>query len=286
MIAAFALAGVLTWTLWPDGGGEAEGGDTAQGGGKPSGSPSTSRTPTNASPITIGIKFDQPGMGMRKPDGTYTGLDVDVATYLARALGHDPSAIIWKAVTSPTRESLLTRGEVDLVVATYAITDRRAQQVDFAGPYLTAHQDVLLRADDTRVTSLGDLKGKQVCSATGSSSAQNIPTKIGPDTAVVERSTYAECVQSLESWAVDAVTTDNALLAGYAAQPTYEGKFRLAGFRLTEERYGVGLPKGSPLRARVDAALKAMVADGSWAKAVEKNLPLLKETGSGTSPTG
>ncbi|MFD3942148.1 bifunctional serine/threonine-protein kinase/glutamate ABC transporter substrate-binding protein [Streptomyces sp. NPDC058579] len=283
-VGAVALTGVLTWTLWPDGGdGKAEGGD------KPSASTSSStpRAPTTATTptVTIGIKSDQPGFARLKDDGTYTGLDVEVATYIARALGHDPAAVEWKVVTSAERESALTRGEVDLVVATYAITDRRAQQVDFAGPYLTAHQDVLLRADETGVTQTEDLEGKTLCSVTGSTSAENI-TKHLTWSAVYGRSTYEVCMQDLATGNVDAVTTDNALLAGYAAQAKYQGKFKLAGFKLTDERYGVGLPKGSPLRGRIDTALKAMVADGSWAAAVEKNLPLLGTTGTGKSPTG
>ncbi|MGW2014722.1 bifunctional serine/threonine-protein kinase/glutamate ABC transporter substrate-binding protein [Streptomyces sp. NPDC001927] len=282
---ALTLTGVLAWTLWPDGGAKAKGGD------KPSAStsPSTPRTPTTATTttptVTIGIKSDQPGFARQKDDGTYAGLDVEVATYVARALGHDPAAIEWKGITSAERESALTRGEVDLVVATYAITDRRAQQVDFAGPYLTAHQDVLLRAEEAGVTRLEDLQGKTWCSVTGSTSAENI-TKNLTWAVVYGRSTYEVCMQDLAAGTVDAVTTDNALLAGYAAQAEYQGKFKLAGFKLTDERYGVGLPKGSPLRGRIDTALKAMVADGSWAAAVERNLPLLKATDTAKSPTG
>ncbi|WP_315892965.1 glutamate ABC transporter substrate-binding protein [Streptomyces sp. P9(2023)] len=283
-VGAVALTGVLAWTLWPDGGADGQAGDkpsVSPSASTSSLSPSTSRTPS----LTVGFRF-QPGFGGRQPDGTITGLDADVARYLARALGHDSADIAWKEVTSVDRERLLSSGEVDLVVAAYAMTDRRAEQVDFVGPYLTAHQDVLLRADDTAVTREADLRDKSVCSATGSGSAENALAKIRTWASVKGRYTYEQCVEDLASGAVDAVTTDNALLAGYAAQDPYRGKFKLAGFRWSDERYGVGLPKGSPLRARIEAALKAMVADGSWAAAVEKNLPLLRTTHSGGSPTG
>lgn len=188
---------------------------------------------------------------------------MEVATYVVRALGHDPASIAWKEIRSAERESSLTRRVVDLVVATYAITDRRAQQVDFAGPYLTAHQDVLLRADDTGVTRPADLDRKSVCSAIGSSSAENVHTKITSGAYLMGRTTYEQCMEDLASGDVDAVTADDAMLAGYAEQDAYRGRFRLAGFRLTDERYCVGLAKGSPLRAKVDAALRAMTADGS-----------------------
>lgn len=171
--------------------------------------------------LTIGIKTDQPGIGWRKPDGTYAGLDVEVATYVVRALGHDPASIAWKEIRSAERESSLTRRVVDLVVATYAITDRRAQQVDFAGPYLTAHQDVLLRADDTGVTRPADLDRKSVCSAIGSSSAENVHTKITSGAYLMGRTTYEQCMEDLASGDVDAVTADDAMLAGYAEQDAY-----------------------------------------------------------------
>ncbi|MEX0170034.1 hypothetical protein [Streptomyces sp. LMG1-1-1.1] len=114
-----------------------------------------------------------------------------------------------------------------------------------------------------------------MCSATGSTSALTLRT-IAPQAQLVTYDTYARCIDSLDAGNVDAVTTDDSLLAGYAAQEGYEGRFRLAGLGLTEERYGVGLAKGSPLRETVRTALARMVSDGSWAAAVRKNLPLLR----------
>lgn len=283
--AAVALGGVLVWSLLPDGGdsGGGSGGDRTAGKtgdarpSSPATSTGTTTKPTSggSSGITIGIKFDQPGLGLKKPDGTYAGLDVDIATYLARALGHDPADVTWKNALSSTRESLLARGDVDLVVATYVINDQRKKQVDFVGPYLVAHQDVLLRADSP-VTKPADLNGLRVCSATGSTSALTIRTLIAPQAQVQTYDTYTQCIAALNAGTVDGFTTDDALLAGYAAQDGFKDRFKLAGFRLTEARYGIGLRKGSPLRARVQAALARMVTDGSWNKAVEKNLPLLR----------
>ncbi|MFE5729663.1 glutamate ABC transporter substrate-binding protein [Streptomyces sp. NPDC056528] len=221
--------------------------------------------------ITVGIKFDQPGIGLKTPDGTYTGFDVDVATYVAGELGHDPSDIVWKEAKSADRETLLQRGDVDFVAASYSINDERAQKVDFAGPYLLAHQDVLLRADDDSVKQPSDLNDKKLCSVTGSTSAQNVKTKLAPDAQLQEYGGYSECLTGLENGVIDAVTTDDSILAGYASQSQFEDKFKLGGFKMSNENYGIGVQKGSDLKERINTALEKMVADGSWDAAVKKN---------------
>ncbi|MFD0366569.1 MULTISPECIES: glutamate ABC transporter substrate-binding protein [unclassified Streptomyces] len=222
--------------------------------------------------ITVGIKFDQPGLGLKTPDGKYTGLDVDVATYVAKELGHDPGDIVWKEAKSADRETLLQRGDVDFIAATYSITDKRAEKVDFAGPYLLAHQDVLIRADDNSITKPADLNNKKLCSVTGSTSAQNVKTKLAPQAQLQEYGGYSECLTGLENKVIDALTTDDTILAGYAAQPEFKGKFKLGGFKMSNENYGIGVQKGSELKAQINKALEKMVADGSWQAAVDKNL--------------
>ncbi|MER7951533.1 glutamate ABC transporter substrate-binding protein [Streptomyces sp. NPDC096079] len=221
--------------------------------------------------ITVGIKFDQPGIGLKTPDGTYTGFDVDVATYVAKQLGHDPSDIVWKEAKSADRETLLQRGDVDFIAASYSINDKRAEKVDFAGPYLLAHQDVLIRADDDSIKKPSDLNNKKLCSVTGSTSAQNVKDKIAPDAQLQEYGGYSECLTGLENGVIDAVTTDDSILAGYAAQPEFKGKFKLGGFKMSNENYGIGVQKGSDLKAKINTALEKMVADGSWDAAVKKN---------------
>jgi glutamate transport system substrate-binding protein len=221
--------------------------------------------------ITVGIKFDQPGIGLKTPDGTYTGFDVDVATYVARELGHEPGDIEWKEAKSADRETMLQRGDVDFIAASYSINDERAEKVDFAGPYLLAHQDVLIRSDDTSITKPSDLNNKKLCSVTGSTSAQNVKTRLAPQAQLQEYGGYSECLTGLENGVVDALTTDDSILAGYAAQDEFKGKFKLAGFKLSNENYGIGVQKGSELKARINTALEKMVADGSWDAAVKKN---------------
>lgn len=223
--------------------------------------------------IVVGIKFDQPGLGLKTPDGKYTGFDVDVATYVAKELGYQPDQIEWKQAISSERENLIANGDVKFIVATYSINDNRKKKVDFAGPYFLAHQDLLVRADDSSITKAEDLNKKKLCSVTGSTSAQNIKTKLAPEADLQQNPGYSECLTGLENGAVDALTTDDSILAGYAAQENNKGKFKLVGLSLSNENYGIGLKKGdTELQTKINAALKKMVADGSWEAAVKKNL--------------
>ena len=238
------------------------GGDSNDSGGSGSGDGKT---------ITVGIKFDQPGLGQKTPQG-YAGFDVDVATYVAKKLGYNADQIEWKEAKSADRETMLQRGDVDFIAATYSITPERQEKVDFAGPYLLAHQDVLVRADDNSIKSPADLNNKKLCSVTGSTSAQNVKEKLAPKADLQQYPTYSACLSGLQNKAIDALTTDDSILAGYAAQSQFKGKFKLGGFKMTNENYGIGVKKGSDLKADINKALEAMVADGAWQKAVDKNL--------------
>ncbi|MFE2479802.1 transporter substrate-binding domain-containing protein [Streptomyces sp. NPDC059389] len=259
--AAAAVAAVLALTATACGGSS----DKASGDGGASGG-------TKKDKIAIGIKFDQPGLGLKTPDGKFTGFDVDVATYVAKELGYQPDQIEFKQAVSAERENLIANGDVKLVVATYTINDKRKAKVDFAGPYFKAHQDLLVRADETSITKAEDLNKKKLCSVTGSTSAQNVKTKLAPEADLQQLGGYSECLTGLENKAVDALTTDDSILAGYAAQEKNKGKFKLTGLKLSDEPYGIGLKKGDKdLQTKVNAALKKMVEDGSWQKAVDAN---------------
>ncbi|MGI5458516.1 glutamate ABC transporter substrate-binding protein [Streptomyces sp. CA-249302] len=220
--------------------------------------------------ITVGIKFDQPGIGQKTPSG-YSGFDVDVATYVAKKLGYSADQIEWKESKSADRETMLQRGDVDFIAASYSITPERQQKVDFAGPYLLAHQDVLIRSDDSSIKSPSDLNSKKLCSVTGSTSAQNVKDKLAPKAQLQQYPTYSACLTGVQNGAIDALTTDDSILAGYASQSQYKGKFKLGGFKMTNENYGIGVKKGSDLKAKINTALESMVSDGSWQKAVTKN---------------
>jgi glutamate transport system substrate-binding protein len=254
-------------------------------GGSGGGSASSSGGGAAGKGLKIGIKFDQPGLGLKQGDA-YTGMDVDVAKYVAQKLGTSAADITWVQAPSAQRETLISTGQVDLVVATYSITDARKQKVSFAGPYFVAGQDLLVRADDSTITGPDTLAGKRLCSVTGSTSAQKVKTKF-PQVQLQEFGTYSECVAALVAKGVDALTTDDTILAGYAAQDQYKGKLKVVGKTFSQERYGIGLKKGdTAMCQKVTDAIKAMQSDGSWQKAVDANLGAAGyKPGSGNPPT-
>lgn len=221
--------------------------------------------------VRIGIKFDQPGLGFREGSNAPTGFDVDVAKFVAGELGYTEENIEWIQTPSANRENALENGEVDMIFATYSITDARKERVDFAGPYFVAGQDLLVRADDTAITGPESLEGKNLCSVTGSTSAQKIKDQFASGVNLVEQGGYAECVTYLESGQVDAVTTDDIILAGLAAADANKGKFKVVGNTFTTERYGVGLPKDSEHCEDINEAIKEMKDSGEWKKALESN---------------
>jgi glutamate transport system substrate-binding protein len=224
-----------------------------------------------SSAFKVGIKYDQPGLGL-KDGAKYTGLDVDVAKYVAKELGHAEKDITFVQAPSAQRETLISTGQVNMVVATYSITDARKQKVSFAGPYFVAGQDLLVKAGDTSITGPETLKGKKLCSVKGSTPAARLHDKY-PDVQLQNYDTYSKCVEALVGGALDAVTTDNTILAGYAAQPAYKGKLKVVGKPFSTEKYGIGLKKGDTATCqKINTALTKMVTSGDWKKAVDSNL--------------
>ena len=108
-----------------------------------------------------------------------------------------------------------------------------------------------------------------------------------PGVNLQEFGTYSECVAALASGAIDALTTDDTILAGYAAQEQYKGKLKLVGQTFSEERYGIGLKKGDTAQCqKITDAIKKMITDGEWQAAVDKNLgPAGYKPGAGNPPT-
>ncbi|MDO5724219.1 MAG: glutamate ABC transporter substrate-binding protein [Flaviflexus sp.] len=225
----------------------------------------------NGDGITIGVKFDQPGLGLK--DGSeFKGFDIDVAKYLAKELGYEEDQITFVESVSAQRENMLENGQADLIVATYSITDERKERVSFAGPYFVAGQGLLVAEGEADISGPDSLDGKTLCSVSGSTPAQRIKDEHSEGVQLQEAQGYSECVELLSSGAVDAVTTDDIILAGFAAQDKYAGKLKLVGKPFSEELYGVGVAKGSDMCEQVNEALTKMIDDGTWEKAVKDNL--------------
>src|SRR3954453_23373496 len=139
--------------------------------------PSITGSPTydkikSAGTVKVGVKADQPNLGYKDVSGKRCGFDIEIAELVAAGLGVDPAKIQYSEIPSANRESAIKGGQIDYYVGTYSITDKRKNDVAFAGPYFVAGQDLLVRKDETSITGKDSLKGKKVCSATGSPPTQ------------------------------------------------------------------------------------------------------------------
>ncbi|KZX22594.1 glutamate ABC transporter substrate-binding protein [Rathayibacter tanaceti] len=192
--------------------------------------------------ITIGVKEDQPGLGyLDAATGERSGFDIEIAKWVAASLGFSEDKINYTSIPSANREASIVNGDIDYYVGTYSITDKRKEQVGFAGPYFETGQQLLVAADNDSITGPDDLSADTtVCSATGSTPIQNIRTNY-PEVKTEEFDTYSQCVDALSDGTVDAVTTDGAILIGYAAQKPDE--LKVVGEPFSTELYGIGLAK-------------------------------------------
>ena len=218
---------------------------------------------SEAGTITVGTKFDQPLFGLVGPSGVPEGFDVEIAKIIASELGISEDNIEWTETVSANREPFIENGQVDIVVATYTINDKRKEVVSFAGPYYMAGQSILVLADNDDIKSEDDLVGQPVCSVTGSTPAAKL-AEIGAEPVLTD--TYTNCLEPLRSGQVVAVSTDNVILAGLAAQN--EGEFKVVGEPFTEEPYGIGLAKDdTEFRMWINDVLEAAYEDGRYEEA-------------------
>ncbi|WP_295657721.1 glutamate ABC transporter substrate-binding protein [uncultured Nocardioides sp.] len=223
-----------------------------------------------AGEITVGVKYDQPGLGFKDASSDIpTGFDVEIAKLLVADLGIDPESdsVTWEETISDNREPYLQEGRVDLVLATYSITDERRQIVGQTGPYFVTGQQVLVAADSD-ITGIEDLKGEEVCSVTGSTSLENVEAA-GAVGAPAD--TYSQCAEDVLNGSVEAMSTDGSILLGLAAQN--EGELKVVGDEFSEERIGVGYSQDTPEMCEwINGVLEESFEDGSWAEAFEATL--------------
>ena len=225
----------------------------------------------DAGTINVGVKFDQPGLGFKDAASDIpTGFDVEMAKVLVASLGIDPNdteKVKYVETISDNREPFLQDGTVDLVLASYSITDERRAVVGQAGPYLVTGQQLLVAADSD-IESVEDVKGEEVCSVTGSTSLDNIEAQgakpVGFDT-------YSECVEKVLDGTVSAMSTDGTILAGYAAQN--EGDLKVVGDEFSEENIGVGYSKDYPEMCQwIVDTITAAYEDGTYEEAFNATL--------------
>ncbi|MEV5147574.1 glutamate ABC transporter substrate-binding protein [Streptomyces sp. NPDC052727] len=223
--------------------------------------------------FVVGAKEDQPYLAEKDPaTGTYSGFDIEIAKMMSASLGFPPKTVRFRTIASANRETALQNGQIDYYVGTYTINAGRKKLVGFAGPYYLAGQSLLVRKDENDIHGPQDLAGKRVCSAAGSTPYQRIKADY-PRAVLVAYDTYSVCVDNLLTYQVDAVTTDDAILIGYAAKVPDE--LKVVGKPFSEEPYGIGVPHGdNALRFALDDALAAREKNGDWKKAYDATLGL------------
>ncbi|WP_236794594.1 glutamate ABC transporter substrate-binding protein [Amycolatopsis sp. GM8] len=212
--------------------------------------------------LVVGVDQNTLNMGFRDPfSGQIQGFDIDMARAVAQALFGNPDAIQLRALTSDQRIPALQHGDVDMVVRTMTITCDRRQQVTFSSEYYEAQQRILVKKN-SGISGPDQLAGKRVCATKGSTSLatlQALPQK--PVTVSV--ADWTDCLVLLQQGQLDAVSTDDVILAGMAAQDRYT---EVVGASLAAEPYGIALPKGDVEMARfVNGVLDRVRASGTWA---------------------
>ena len=217
--------------------------------------------------LIVGVSQDVFSVGYLNPlTNELEGFDIDIAKQVAKAIFGDEKRIQWVSVTSAARIPLLKEGKVDMVVSTFTINAARKQEINFSEIYYMSGQKILVGRDSTAV-SLDDLSGQRVCAPRGSTSAKNIVT-LNPKAKLVETATYSDCLVLFQLRKTDAVSTDDVILAGLAAQDPFS---KVVGKTFSPEPYGIGVAKENVDFTRfVNGVLVDIKANGTWKRIYDR----------------
>ena len=222
--------------------------------------------------LIVGLDIGSNLFSFRDPiTGEITGFDVDIAGEVARDIFGTPSQVEYRILSSADRVTALQNNQVDIVVKTMSITCERKKLVNFSTVYLVANQRILAPRDST-ISAASDLSGKRVCAVKGTTSLQRIQ-EINPSPIVIEVVTWADCLVALQQRQVDAVSTDDSILAGLVAQDPY---LHIIGPSMNEEPYGIGVNlENTGLVRFVNGTLDRIRRDGTWSTLYRKWLTVL-----------
>jgi len=214
--------------------------------------------------LIAGVSADTLLLGSRNPlNGQIEGFDIEILKAVSKAIFGDPSKIEFRVITTAQRIPVLVDGSVDIVARAMTITCARWEQIDFSTQYYLAGQKVLV-AKGSSVRAMEDLKGKRVCAPNGSTSL--VKLKTFPGLIPVGSDTHTGCLVLFQQGNVEAITGDDTILAGLAAQDPYALVVKAPAF--TEEPYGLGISKEHPEFVKfVNGVLAQMRSDGQWTTA-------------------
>nr|WP_199255202.1 glutamate ABC transporter substrate-binding protein [Mycolicibacterium mengxianglii] len=222
--------------------------------------------------LIVGLDIGSNLFSFRDPiTGEITGFDVDIAGEVARDIFGTPSQVEYRILSSADRINALQNNEVDIVVKTMSITCERRKLVNFSTAYLNAYQRILAPRDSA-ITQAADLSGKRVCAAKGTTSLERV-RQITPAPIIVTVVTWADCLVALQQRQVDAVSTDDSILAGLVSQDPY---LHIVGPNMNQEPYGIGINlQNTGLVRFVNGTLERIRRDGTWNTLYRKWLTVL-----------
>lgn len=222
--------------------------------------------------LIVGLDIGSNLFSFRDPiTGEITGFDVDIAGEVARDIFGTPAQVEYRILSSADRITALQNKQVDIVVKTMSITCERRKLVNFSTLYLTAYQRILAPRDSA-ISQASDLPGKRVCVAAGTTSLKRIQ-QINPAPIIVSVVTWADCLVALQQRQVDAVSTDDSILAGLVSQDPY---LHIVGPSLNQEPYGIGVNLDNTGLVRfVNGTLERIRRDGTWNTLYRKWLTVL-----------
>ena len=222
--------------------------------------------------LIVGLDIGSNLFSFRDPiTGEITGFDVDIAGEVARDIFGTPSQVEYRILASAERIAALQKSEVDIVVKTMSITCSRRELVNFSTVYLVANQRLLVPRDSA-IHQASDLSGKRVCVARGTTSLKRVRS-ITPTPIIVSVVNWADCLVALQQRQVDAVSTDDSILAGLMSQDPY---LHIVGPSMHEEPYGIGINLTNTSLVRfVNGTLERIRRDGTWNTLYRKWLTVL-----------
>lgn len=229
----------------------------------------------NRGRLIVGLDIGSNLFSFRDPiTGEITGFDVDIAGEVARDIFGTPTQVEYRILSSADRINALRNNQVDIVVKTMTITCERRTQVNFSTVYLTAYQRILVPRDSP-IAQASDLSGKRVCAVEGTTSLERIQ-QISPAPIIISVVTWADCLVAIQQRQVDAVSTDDTILAGLAAQDPF---LHIVGPNMAQEPYGIGINlDNTPLVRFVNGTLERIRRDGTWNTLYRKWLSVLGPT--------
>jgi polar amino acid transport system substrate-binding protein len=222
--------------------------------------------------LIVGLDIGSNLFSFRDPiTGEISGFDVDIAGEVARDIFGGPSHVEYRILASDERVTALQQSEVDVVVKTMTITCERRKLVNFSTVYLDANQRILAPRDSP-IAKVADLSGKRVCVARGTTSLHRI-REIAPPPVIVSVVNWADCLVALQQREIDAVSTDDSILAGLVEEDPY---LHIVGPNMATQPYGIGINLTDTGLVRfVNGTLERIRRDGTWNTLYRKWLTVL-----------